>query len=349
MDRLRTVVTSAPAGRTSLRLLEHREDILGEPHGFGTLPFDTHGSLVAAGTRTSLWTTALEHGGWTSWRRDLDLADLSHGPAQRVLEPAGDDLMAVVHHVIVLDDGRSLALYSNGCGLRGALAAAPEAPLERLAGFRLDPSEPWELLGRRPTECSLEANGAYARIEETDDALEFWEGYDSYHPGEKRGDLGWVRLRFDKRAGTLAAVGRHPANPLPFRPAGWACARCGGNLASDIRVDGRGLFPYYLRPDPEHVVLAAVAGDDPLFLDAGDPFDFDVLAGHEALAEKFEKVEVGGDLLVFYESRHDDGSWHTGVRRYAAELSRFPGRDAPAAAARDRGGLTTFAPSSRRS
>jgi hypothetical protein len=304
-----------------MRLLEHCPDLLGEAHGFGTLPFDPRGRLVAEGSRTRLWTTLEETGGWTTWRRDLDLDGLAHGPATRVLEPSDDDLMAVVHDVIVLADGRALALYSNGRGLRAALAPHQDAPFERLDGFALDPEEPWELLGKRPDECSLEANGAHVLVEETSEALELWVGYDSYHRDEKRGDLGWVRLRLDLRADSLTALGRHERNPLPFRPKGWACARCGGNLATDVRVGERRIFFYYLRPDPARVVLAAVSGDDPLFLDADAPVEYDTLSGPEVLAEKFEAVVWGGDLLVFYESRHADGSWHTALRRYAAAAS----------------------------
>jgi hypothetical protein len=82
-------------------------------------------------------------------------------------------------------------------------------------------------------------------------------------------------------------------------------------------VGGAHSFFYYLRPDPERVRMAVVTGPDPLFLGSQTPVLHDEIAGREVLAEKFQKVLVDGDLLLFYESKHADGSWHTAVRRYA--------------------------------
>src|SRR5439155_25765277 len=103
-----------------MRLLEHHEDIVGEPEGFGSLLFESRGHLVASGTQAARYTTALADGRWTSWRRDVDLADLTTGPARPVLDPSGDDVNSVIHHVLELDDGPALAFYSNGRGVRAA-------------------------------------------------------------------------------------------------------------------------------------------------------------------------------------------------------------------------------------
>lgn len=307
---------AAPAG-VSLTLIDHVEDLVGEPHGFGSLVFDTQGRLVADGSRTWLYTTLFEDGRWTSWRRSLDLDTLACGPGRRILVPAGDDLVAVIHHVVALEGGRHLALYSNGLGVRAALADGPEGPFRRLDDFALDPVTAWETLGKPPRACSLEANGAFVPIIEDERVLEFWEGYDSYHWQEKRGDLGWVRLRFDKTAATLAVLERHPDNPLRLRPPDWACARCGGNLAADVRIAGRHAFFYYLRPDPGELVMALVLGEDPFMFGARTPWVYDRLLGSEVVAEKFQKVlRPDGTMLLFYESKLRDESWRTGMRRY---------------------------------
>jgi hypothetical protein len=310
-----SVSAPGPNG-VSLRLVEHVEDLLGEPHGFGSLLFDTSGRLSTRHGRTWLYTTTLEDGRWTSWSRPFNLATRQTGPARRILVPEGVDQATVVHHVMELQDGRALAFYSNGSGVRAALAGAPASHFTPLEGFALDATEPWETLGKSNRQVSLEANGAYVRIAETNGHLEFWEGYDSYHRHRKRGDLGWARMRFEKAASKLHLIERHRANPLHLRPAGWACARCGGNLASDVLIGGQHAFFYYLRPDVNQVLMAVSLSQDGLFQGPSTPWIFDRLRGREALAEKFQKIQLGKQMLLFYESKLTDGSWRTGLRNY---------------------------------
>jgi len=298
----------------------HIEDLCGDDadSGFGSLLFASDGRLAleAAGT-TWLYTTARgDEGRWMSAARRLDPERLALGPARTVLEPEGRDRWAVIHHVLRVGEGLVLAFYSNGRGVRAALAETPGGPFRADPDFTLEPRAHWELCPSGAAASSLEANGAFVPIDEDEERLLFWEGYDSYCPSELGGELGWVKLELDKRARRVRMIEAHPANPLALRLEGYACARCGGNLASDVVLNGQRVFFYYTRRSRSELEVHAALSDDPLFQRPVFVGPFDRPLGNEEVAEKFQAYSRDGALNLFYESRLANGRWRTGVRRY---------------------------------
>lgn len=307
-------------GKVQLALRSHVEDVCGDAadSGFGSLLFDTDGRVsLHDGTRTWLYTTRRDSmRGWMSVVREFDLRSLDLGPSIPVLQPGPEDAWAVIHHVLQIAPGTCLALYSSGAGVRAAVAPAPNSAFSRDPDFVLQPADGWEHGGAGPHGWSLEANAAYVKIDEDSAQLEFWEGYDSYHRDEVRGDLGWARLAFDKTRGRLRLLSRHPDNPLDFRPDGFICARCGGNLASDVRIQGQRAFFYYARPDRSELAAYVALAGDPLFQAPTLRQAFDRPRGNEEVIEKFQTYMLDGTFHLLYESRLSNGWWRTGLRRY---------------------------------
>ena len=304
-----------------LSLIDYIPDLLGEEHGFGCILTATDGRPVMAGSSVWLYTTVLAEGLWESWVRPFDLATLQAGPARRVLEPAEGRDSAVLHHVMAADDGLLVGILCNGAGIGAATAGAPDQPFVHDPGFAMLPQAGWETLGGDARGWTLENNAACVVIGETADTLDFWQGYDSYRAADFSGDLGWVHVRVDKAARQVRALERHPANPLPFRRADRSCARCGGNLASDVTVRGRRAYFYYTRPSMTEALLGLALCDDAMFLEGVEHHVIGTTLGEETVMEKFQAVRRDGDILLFHESRFGDGSWHTGLRRYRESKS----------------------------
>jgi hypothetical protein len=313
---------ASPVGFEALgfRLDRHIQDVCGDDgdSGFGSLLFTTRGTLaVHDDTRTWLYVAERRADGpWASAVRSFDLDSGTVGAKTTVLSPAEDDRWAVLHHAIEVSDDLTVALYSNGHGLRAAYADRPDGPFTPDPEFLLLPGADWEHCVDRRSATSLEANGCYLSIEENDDHLVFWEGYDSYCPSELGGQLAWARLALDKRRRRMSLQRRHPGNPLSFLPPAHLCARCGGNLAGDVRIDGMHAYFYYTRPSRNDVTLHLALSRDPLFQHIDAIGRFDGPRGDEELVEKFQAYQRDGALYLIYESRLGNGSWRTGLRRY---------------------------------
>jgi len=250
-----------------LTLIEYIPDLLGQAHGFSCLLFGTDGLPVERCGATWLYTTVLGDNGWESWVRPFDLSTLQAGTPQRVLQPDADEDSAVLQHVLAVADDFHVGIYNDGLGIAAATASAPQHPFVRDPGFLQRPQPGWETLGGEIAGWSLEANGNHVLIDETSDTLAFWQGYDSYRASDFSGDLGWLRIQVDKNNRTVQAGERHAGNPLPFRRPEWSCARCGGQLASNVRVRGKRAYFYFMRPSMTQALIGVSLSDDPLFLE----------------------------------------------------------------------------------
>lgn len=301
-----------------LELVEHVEDLLGEAHGFGSFLFDTNGQIIEDNGKTCLYTTALAGDKWESWVRSFDLRAMRAGPARCVLTSKPEDHRgAVLHHVIRIAPNFVVGFFSGGKGVKAAIATAPDADFKRDDGFNINPIKGWETRGEELEGWVLEANGAFVKIQEDADSVVFWEGYDSYLAARMLGDLAWAKIRVDKRTRRISLEERHPENPLPFRNPDWSCARCGGNLSSNIRINGRHAFFYYFRPlKSTEAYIAMGLCEDPLFQSATEHFLVDHMRGQEEIAEKFQLIPQGSELWLFSENRLRDKSWRTGMRRF---------------------------------
>jgi len=303
-----------------IRLVEHRVDILdGEAHGFGCLLFGSDGRLAADGKSTWLYTTRPVGGGWESWARPFDVTTLSAGAPRRVLKPRPGEERAVLHHVIAVAGDLYAGFYCTGLGIAAAVAAAPDGIFTPDPDFRMTPEVGWETRGGDVAGWALESNGAHVLEDSAASAREsatLWLGYDSYRRDGRLGDLGWARVQIDAAGRRVRLAGRHPRNPLAFRHPGWRSARCGGNLAGDVRIRGKRAYFYYLRASDTDVFIGLALSDDPFFLDGVEHYVVDRIAPPERICEKFQVLEQGDSLLLLYENQLDDGSWHTGLRRY---------------------------------
>ncbi len=228
---------------------------------------------------------------------------------------AGSD-SAVLHHVLAVSEDLYVGIFCDGPGIGAATASAPDRPFVPDPGFAVLAQEGWETRNGRTQGWTLECNGAQVITGETRETLDFWQGYDSYRAADFSGDLGWFSVHVDKMKRQVRAMERHPANPLAFRAPDRSCARCGGNLAADITVNGKRAFFYYTRPSMTQALLGLSLSTDPLFLEDAEHHIIGTTLGEETVMEKFQAVKQGEDLLLFHESRFADGSWHTGLRRY---------------------------------
>ncbi len=297
-----------------LRLIEHRPDLLGgTAHGFGCLLFDAAGRPVVRDGRTWLYTTRPTADGWESWVRSFDPIAMTAGEPTLCLVPPAGEARAVLHHVLALDEDLVVGFYSNGLGVGAAIARTPEGPFEVDPGFVFAPEVGWETRGQTSAGWSLEVNGAHVPCA---DGTSFWLGYDSYRRDGRLGDLGWAKVAVERTRRRVVLLGRHPGNPLPFRRPHWRCARCGGNLASDLRIGGKRAFFYYLRGLDSEVMIGLALSDDPLFFRDCRLHIVDKVLGDEEVAEKFQVLPSDDGLILLYENRLRDGSWRTGLRRY---------------------------------
>lgn len=311
-----TPVTSGWRHDAPLALVEFKADILEEEHGFGGFLFDLSGRPVLSGDSSWLYTTRCENGVWHSWVRRFDLITHAWDSLQLVLSPVPGSDRAVLHHVLQLTDRHTVGFLCDGRGVGFATASAPSAAFEIRQDFTLLPEPGWETRYGPVDDWSLEANGAHVLVQDSPDETLLWLGYDSYLRQGRMGDLGWAQVRLDKRSATATLLGRHPDNPLDFRAPEWACARCGGNLATGPIINGRFAYFFYVRPSEPECYIALALSPDPLFLRDVERFILDAVIGEEVVAEKFEAFVIAGDVHLFYESKHRDGSWHTGYRRY---------------------------------
>lgn len=299
-----------------LTLTGYTADVLKEPHGFGGFLFDTNGALVEDNGWSWFYTTLLVDDRWESWVRRFHVETLIWEPARLVLRPQEGRDRAVLHHIVAVSEELFVGFYCDGIGVSAAVASKPDGDFTHDEDFALYPEVGWETRGTMIEGWSLESNGAFVRCSEDETSVVFWQGYDSYRKDAGYGDLGWAKLRVDKRTRRVALLERHPDNPIKFRQPEWLCARCGGNLDSRLSIDGKHPFFFYMRPSRGDLRIGLALSGDPLFFDDVSVMPFDGLYGDEKVAEKFEAIAVGDQLLLFYESMMKDQTWRTGLRTY---------------------------------
>jgi hypothetical protein len=180
--------------------------------------------------------------------------------------------------------------------------------------FGIQVTDEWEKRGG--TVNSVESNGAHVLIEDAGDSLTLWLCYDSYHVDATAGQLGWAKIRIDKRSGAVSLLEKHPNNPIRVLPSGYIAARCGGNLASNIRFGNQYVFFYYSRPSTQKIMLTAALSDDPLFQHITKIVELEPPLGDEQVIEKFESYLASDGLHIIYENQLRSGHWGTGMRIY---------------------------------
>jgi hypothetical protein len=317
-------------GGVRLARIYHDQMLLPEKQGagFGSLLYDEKGELVLHdGTKTWMYTTGLFeaptggqrdwYGKWISYVREFDVKTLQSGKSKIALGLAGADRWAVIHDVIQVNANLFVAFYSANGGVKAAVGDKPDGIFKAVDHFKIEVSEAWEKEGGQVS--SLESNGAHSLIEETDDAITLWLGYDSYHVDQTAGQLGWAKIRIDKKLRNVELIEKHPGNPLPLLPKNYIAARCGGNLAASVRLGDQYAFFYYTRPSKEKIMLTAALSSDPLFQHITDIVEVEPPLGEEKVIEKFESYMQDGNLHIIYENRLGSGHWGTGIRIYRIE------------------------------
>ena len=318
---------AADTGVLKLQRIQYQSNLLPDPGhaGFGSLLFNAGGELVLHdGNKTWLYTTALFeaptgprrdwYGKWVSEVREFNVETLSAGDKHLALGLAAGDQWAVIHDVIMVSDSLFLAFYSSNGGVRAAVSDRPDGTFAAVPDFKIGVTDAWERVGGEP--ATLESNGAHILINESDHALTLWLGYDSYHVDRTTGQLGWAKIKIDMQARSVRLVGKHVGNPLPMLPKDYLTARCGGNLATNIRLAGRHAFFYYTRPNPQKIMLTVALSADPLFQSGVQIVEFEPPLGDEKVIEKFESFMFGGRLHIMYENNLSSGHWGTGIRIY---------------------------------
>jgi hypothetical protein len=296
-----------------------------EHAGFGSLLYDEKGELVLHdGNKTWLYTTGLFepptggqrdwYGKWISYVREFNVKTLASGESKIALGLADADRWAVIHDVIKASPNLFVAFYSANGGVRAAVSDKPDHTFKAVHEFKIEVTEAWEREGGQVD--SLESTGAHVLIEETDRVLTLWLGYDSYHVDRTAGQLGWAKVRIDKKSGNVELIAKHPQNPLPMLPKNYIAARCGGNLATSIRLGGQYVFFYYSRPSKEKIMLTAALASDPLFQHVTNIVEIEPPLGDEKVIEKFESYMVDDELHIIYENQLSSGHWGTGMRIY---------------------------------
>jgi hypothetical protein len=293
--------------------------------GFGALLYGARGTVVMhAGHKTWLYTTGLSsppppgrrnwYGKWISYVRELDLDTLASGPSKIALDLGGKDRWAVIHDVIEVGPNLFVAFYSANGGVRAAVSERPDAAFDTVRDFEVVVTDAWERQGGR--EQSLESNGAHVLIGDSEAEATLWLGYDSYHVDRTAGQLGWAKIRIDKKSRDVQLLGKYPGNPLPMLGNGYIAARCGGNLATDIRLGGERAFFYYSRPDTQKIMLTVALSPDPLFGRVSRIVELEPPLGDEKVIEKFEAYMLDDELHIIYENKLSSGRWGTGMRVY---------------------------------
>jgi hypothetical protein len=146
-----------------------------------------------------------------------------------------------------------------------------------------------------------------------------WLGYDSYHVDRTAGQLGWAKVRIDKSSRNVELMGKYQRNPLQMLPKNYLAARCGGNLATNIRFGNQYAFFYYLRPNREKIMLTLALSPDAMFSRVTKIVELEPPLGDEQVIEKFESYVLDDELHVIYENKLDSNHWGTGVRIYKIE------------------------------
>jgi hypothetical protein len=293
--------------------------------GFGSLLYDEKGELVLHdGNKTWMYTTGLFeaptggqrdwYGKWISYVREFDIKSLRSGESKIALGLADADRWAVIHDVIKVSADLFVAFYSANGGVKAAISDRPDGSFKAVQHFKIEATDAWEKAGGQID--SLESNGAHSIIEETDDVLTLWVGYDSYHVDQTAGQLGWAKVRIDKKSGSVELIEKHPGNPLPMLPRNYIAARCGGNLAASVRLGDQYVFFYYTRPSKQKIMLTAALSSDPLFQHVTKIVELEPPLGDEKVIEKFESYMSDGNLHIIYENRLESGHWGTGIRIY---------------------------------
>lgn len=293
--------------------------------GFGALLYDAAGKLVLhEGHKTWLYTTGLFesppggrrdwYGKWISYVREFDVKTLASGPSAVALGLGGADRWAVIHDVIQVNPRLFVAFYSANGAVRAAVSDRPDAPFTTVRDFSIEVTKAWEKAGGM--EDSLESNGAHVLIDESEAAVSLWLGYDSYHVDRTAGQLGWAKVRIDKISRDVRLIAKYPGNPLPFLPKDYIAARCGGNLATDVRLGNQYAFFYYSRPNREKIMLTVALSPDPLFRHVSRIVEVEPPLGDEQVIEKFESYMLDGELHIIYENKLAANHWGTGIRIY---------------------------------
>jgi hypothetical protein len=310
-----------------LKRTYHDQNLLPERahSGFGALLYDEKGELVVHdGDKTWLYTTGLFerpkgklrdwYGKWISYVREFNVRTLVSGKRKLALGLSDHDQWAVIHDVIKVSDKLFIAFYSTNGGVRAAASDKPDGVFKAVPNFKIGVTDAWEKAGGEI--ASLESNGAHVLVEQSDRALTLWLGYDSYHVDQTAGQLGWAGVRIDKQAQSVELLEKSSGNPLPLLPEGFIAARCGGNLASNVRLGNQHAFLYYTRRSKQEIMLTVALSPDPLFQRATDIVEFEPPLGDEKVIEKFESYMFDGELHVIYENQLSSGHWGTGMRIY---------------------------------
>jgi hypothetical protein len=314
-------------GNVRLERIHHNQMLLPDHGhaGFGSLLYDGKGELVLHdGNKTWLYTTGLFeaptggrrdwYGKWISYVREFDVKSLVSGKPKMVLGLADADRWAVIHDVVKVSENLFIAFYSANGTVRAAISNRPDGSFKAVQAFKIEVTEAWEKEGGEVN--SLESNGGHVLVDETDHVLTLWLGYDSYHVDQLAGQLGWAKVRIDKTSGHIDLVEKYPLNPLGMLAANYIAARCGGNLATNIRIGGQHVFFYYSRPSKEKIMLTAALSSDPLFEHISKIVEIEPPLGDERVIEKFESYMFDNELHILYENRLASGHWGTGIRIY---------------------------------
>ena len=319
--------SAANVGTARLERLHHDQMLLAdrEHAGFGSLLYDEKGELVLHdGNKTWLYTTGLSeaaargqrdwYGKWISYVREFNVKALVSGKPKIALGLADADRWAVIHDVMKASANLFIAFYSANGSVRAAIGDKPDGLFKAVPGFTIEVTDAWEKEGGKVN--SLESNGAHVLINQTEHDLTLWLGYDSYHVDQTAGQLGWAKVRIDKTSGSVELVEKHPRNPLPMLPENYIAARCGGNLATNIRLGGKYAFFYYSRRSKQRIMLTVALSPDPLFQHISDIVEIEPPLRNELVIEKFETYMFDGELHIIYENKLASGHWGTGIRIY---------------------------------
>ena len=313
-------------GNVKLERIHHNEHLLPdiEHAGFSSLLFDTDGRLVLDNGQAWLYTTGLYepptgglrdwYGKWVSHVRKFNPKTLVSGEKKLALGLAPEDKWAVIHHAIKVNYDLYVVFYSTNKGVRAAVSEKPDGNFFTVPDFEITVTEPWEKeLGEKH---SLESCGGHVKIEENENEFIFWLIYDSYHVDATAGQLGWVKVRLDKQSKYLELLEKHPENPLDLLPEGYIAARAGGNVASDVILDGKHTLFFYTRPDKENIFLTIALASDELFQNIEEQAVIEGPLGNEVVIEKFEAYMIDDILYVIYENKLSNNRWGTGIRLY---------------------------------